>query len=67
VTYPNPILESFSAVEEAIRRLAWFTPDWSCCSGLWRTGRYAETVVLRLSKRNWSPVFPISMDKGGEI
>jgi len=57
----------FSATAEALRALPWFTADWSCCSGLWKTDRYPDTLVIRLTKRNWSSVFPITLHKGGEI
>ena len=60
-------MESFAVAAEAIQRLPWFTADWSCCSGLWKTERYPDAVVLRLTKRNWSSVFPVSLHEGGEI
>jgi hypothetical protein len=67
MTFPDSILKSFVLVEDAIRRLLWFDRDWSCCSGLWRTKRYEDTILLRATKRNWSSVFPVSVDEGGEI
>jgi hypothetical protein len=67
MTYPTTILASFAAAEKSIRRLPWYDADWSCCSGLWKTERYPSTVVMRLTKRNWSSVFPVSLNKGGGI
>jgi hypothetical protein len=67
MTFPGSIVESFSAVEEGIRKLPWFDGSWSCCSGLWSTEQYGDTVVLRITKKNWCSVFPASVEEGGEI
>jgi hypothetical protein len=64
---PDSVLKSFAAAEAAIQQSSWYDARWSCCSGLWRTDRYGDTVVLRLTKKNWSSVFPVSVDEGGEI
>lgn len=67
MAFPDSFLKSFAAVKEAIQQSTWYDARWSCWSGLWRTERYGDTVVLRLTNKNWSSVFPISVDKGGEI
>jgi hypothetical protein len=67
MTFPLPIVKAFAVAEEVIQQLPWFNADWSCCSGLWKTERYPDAVVFRLTKRNWSSVFPVSLHKGGEI
>jgi hypothetical protein len=66
--FPDDVIAAFASVEAMIKRREWFSTDWSCCSGLWQTEKYGDTVVLRLTKKNWSSVHPAdSLYAGGEI
>lgn len=66
--FPDDSIAAFASAEAMIRKRAWFSADWSCCSGLWETEKYEDTVVLRLTKENWSSVHPAdSLYVGGEI
>ena len=67
MSFPGDLLECFSGAEKSIRRAPWFDDDWSACSGLWKTERYPATVVLRLTRRNWSSAFPATLTSGAEI
>lgn len=63
----SSILRLFAGLEEQVKKSPWFDDEWSCCSGLWTTKRYGDTALLRLTKRNWSSVFPVTLYSGGEI
>ncbi len=65
--FPGALAESFAGAEKAIRRMPWFKDRWSCCSGMWKTEKYGDTLVLRLTKDNWSSANPITLEEGGEI
>ena len=67
MNFPEGILDCFAKAEDNIRSQRWYDQDWSVCSGLWSTERYGETVVLRLTRKGWCSVFPISVDDGGEL
>jgi hypothetical protein len=60
-------LNYFSEAESRIKRLNWYNEYWSCCSGLWETKEYGNTVLIRITKINWTNTFPITCYEGGEI
>ncbi len=64
---PQELLTTFSKSEELLKKQTWFTSDWSTSSGHWDDPRYPDTVVLKLSKRNWTTIFPITLYQGAEI
>lgn len=64
---PQKLLAIFSESEGELRNQPWFDSDWTICSGYWDDPRYSDTVVLKLSKKNWSSTFPITLYGGAEI
>lgn len=64
---PNELVTVFSEAEDTIRGQDWYDDDWSCCSGQWEDPRYSDTIVLKLSRREWSSCFPITLYEGAEI
>jgi len=67
MNFPDEILGCFSEAEAMIQRRSWYPAGWVCCSGLWRTERYGDTVVLRLTRQHWSSTKSVSLHEGGEI
>ncbi|MGJ8678595.1 MAG: hypothetical protein ACSHX0_13865 [Akkermansiaceae bacterium] len=64
---PHELLTTFSESEELLKQQPWFNSDWTTSSGQWDDPRYSDTVVLKLSKRNWTTTFPITLYQGAEI
>jgi len=64
---PKELQTIFSDAKEELFKRDWFGSDWTACSGHWDDPRYTDTVVLKLSKKNWSTVFPITLYDGAEI
>lgn len=67
MNFPKDLLGCFARAEAAIKSASWYREGWMCCSGLWQTVRYEDTVVLRLTKEAWSSVREASLYEGGEI
>lgn len=53
--------------EGMLRGEGWYDDDWTSCAGYWDDPRYSDTIVLKLSRREWSSCFPITLYEGAEI
>ena len=64
---PEELLTVFAGSEKRLNRKSWFGSEWMSCSGFWDDERYTDTIVLKLSKKDWSSSVPMTLYAGGEI
>lgn len=64
---PSEILDCFMEAEGMLREQKWYDEEWTSCAGYWDDLRYSDTIVLKLSRREWSSCFPITLYEGAEI
>lgn len=54
-------LPALAKAEKALRREAWFTPEWFCSTGLWPDANRPEALSMKIAKRTWTHDTPKSL------